>query len=91
MPTWVINSRVVLMLRLICHDERIYKQIIFCKTSLSIKVTSIFLHKITGLAQSLPKATINPSTKPAKVEPKRFFPSVSFQFHFDQITSTKLS
>ena len=46
---------------------------------------------ITGLAQSLPKATIDPSTKPAKVERKRFFPSFSFQFHFDQITSTKVS
>ena len=63
MRTSVINSRVVLTLRLICHDERIYEEIIFCKTSLSINVDCIFLHKITGLVQNLPKATINPSTK----------------------------
>ena len=55
MRTSVINSRVVLTLRLICHDERIYEE--------SINVDCIFLHKITGLVQNLPKATINPSTK----------------------------
>ena len=44
--TSVINSQIVLILRLICHDQRIYEQIIFCKTGLSIKVTDcIFLHK----------------------------------------------
>ena len=46
MRTSVINSQIVLILRLICHDQRIYEQIIFCKTGLSIKVTDcIFLHK----------------------------------------------
>ena len=63
MPTSVVNSRVVLIVHLICHDERVYKQIILCKTSLSIKVNCTFLHKIIGLAQNLPKATINPSAK----------------------------
>ena len=44
MRTSVINSQIVLILRLICHDQRIYEQIIFCKTG--IKVTDcIFLHK----------------------------------------------
>ena len=45
MRTSVINSQIVLILRLICHDQRIYEQIIFCKTGLSIKVNCIFLHK----------------------------------------------
>ena len=46
-----------------CNDERVYKEIILCKTSLSVKVNCTFLHKIIGLAQNLPKATINPSAK----------------------------
>ena len=53
-----------MMLHLICHDERVYEEIIpLCKTRLSIKVDHTFLHKITGLVQNLPKATINLSTK----------------------------
>ena len=43
----------LLIVRLICHDEKVYEEIIFCKT-ISIKVNCIFLHKITGLAQNLP-------------------------------------
>ena len=64
MPTLIINSQVVLMIRLICHDERVYEKIIpLGETSLSIKVSCTFLHKMTALVQKLPKATINPSTK----------------------------
>ena len=63
MRTSVINSQIVLILRLICDDQRIYEQITFCKTSLCIKVNCIFLHKLTGLVQNLHKATINPPTK----------------------------
>ena len=33
MPIPVINSRVVLIVRLICHDEKVYEEIIFSKTS----------------------------------------------------------
>ena len=33
MPTSVINSRVVLIVRLICHDEKVYEEVIFCKIS----------------------------------------------------------
>ena len=33
MPTSVINSRAVLIVRLICHDEKVYEEIIFCKAS----------------------------------------------------------
>ena len=32
-PTSVINSRVALMVRLICHNEKVYEEVIFCKTS----------------------------------------------------------
>ena len=33
MPTSVINSRVVVIVRLICRDEKVYEKIMFCKTS----------------------------------------------------------
>ena len=33
MPTLDMNSRAVLIVRLICHDEKVYEEIIFCKTS----------------------------------------------------------
>ena len=35
MPTLVIDSHVVVIFRLICPDERVYEEIIFCKTKLS--------------------------------------------------------
>ena len=37
MPTCtsVMNSRVVLIVHLTCHDEKVYEKIIFCKTSSS--------------------------------------------------------
>ena len=79
MPTLIINSQVVLMLRLICNDERVYEEIIpLCKTSLRIKVNCTFLHKIKGPVKNLPKATINPSTK--KNLNLWDFPLFSFQF-----------
>ena len=49
MPTLVINCRFVLIYsiaRLICHDEVVYEEIIFCKTSLiSIKSIEHISHK----------------------------------------------
>ena len=39
MPTSVINPRVVLIVRLICRDEKVYEKIIFCKTSSSSGLT----------------------------------------------------
>ena len=33
MPTSVINSRVVLIVCFICHDKKVYEEIIFCKAS----------------------------------------------------------
>ena len=86
MPTSVIISQLVLTLRLICHAERVYKQIILCKTSLSIKVNCFFLHKITALVQNLLKATINPSTK-KKLNLWDF--SLPLAFSFTLHTSTK--
>ena len=86
MPTSVINSRVVLIVPLICHDERVYKQIILCKTSLSIKVNSLFLHKITALVQNLPKATI--TLLPRKNWTYGIFPFLSFYFHSSYVNKT---
>ena len=44
MPTLVRDSQVVLIVHLICPDERVYKEIIFCKTKLiSIKVKKVKL------------------------------------------------
>ena len=54
MPTLDINSQAVLIFRLICHDEKVYEENIFCKASQYKKVNCIFLNKITGLAQNLP-------------------------------------
>ena len=33
MPTLDINSQAVLIFRLICHDEKVYEENIFCKAS----------------------------------------------------------
>ena len=54
---------------------------IFCKTSLRIKVNCIFLHKITGLVQNLPKATISPSTT-KKLNLRDFALPLAFSFIF---------
>ena len=61
MPTCtsVINYRVVLIVRLICPDEKVYEEIIFAN-QVSIKVNCIFLHKITGLAQDFPISNNQP-------------------------------
>ena len=42
MPTLVRDSQVVLIVRLICPDERVYKENIFCKTRIiRIKVQKV--------------------------------------------------
>ena len=86
MHTSVINSRVVLIVPLICHVERVYKQIIPCKKSLSIKVNCVFLHKITALVQNLPKATI--TLLPRKNWTYGIFPFLSFYFHSSYVNKT---
>ena len=77
-PTSVINSRVVLIVRLICHDEKVYQEIIFCKAS-QIEVNCIFLHKITGLAQNLPISNKQPFYQ-EEIKLIRFLPSFTFSF-----------
>ena len=59
MPTSVINSLVVLIVPLICPDEKVYEEITFAK-QVSIKVNCIFFHKITELAQDLPISNKQP-------------------------------
>ena len=86
-PTSVINSQVVLILRLIWNAERVYEENILGKTSLSIKVNSLFLHKTTALVQNLPKATQQSPFYQEKIEPMGFFPSLAFIFTLH--TSTK--
>ena len=87
-PTSVINSQVVLILRLIWNAERVYEENILGKTSLSIKVNSLFLHKTTALVQNLPKATQQSPFYQEKIEPMGFFPSFSFQFHSSYVNKT---
>ena len=45
MPTLVKNCRIVLIVRSICHDEIVYEEIIFCKTSLCIKAIEFSITK----------------------------------------------
>ena len=151
MPTSVINSLVVLIVRLICHDEKVYEEIIFCKTSryksqlhfpsqnnrtytkldceqslrmvtrtrksseasesrgepgeeaLSSSLSANSLSPVLpsldstdwrgtarSLTQNLPISNNQPFYQ-EEIKPVGFFPSFSLQFHFDQITSTKVT
>ena len=85
MLTSVINPRVVLIVRLICHDENVYEEIIFCKTS-QYKSQLHFPSQNNRTCKRL--TYMQQSTL---IKPVEFFPSFSFQFHFDQITSTKVT
>ena len=89
MPTLDINSRAVLIVRLICHDEKVYEETYFAQ-QVSIKVNYTFLHKIPGLAQNLPIGNNQPFYQ-EEIKPMGFFPSFSFQFYYDQTTSTKVT
>ena len=85
MLTSVINLRVVLIVRLICHDENVYdKEIIFCKTS----QYKSQLHFPSQYNRTCTKLTLsdNQPFYQEEINPMGFFPSFSFQFHFDQIT-----
>ena len=90
MPSSDINSRAVLIVRFICHNEKVYEEITFCKTSQYKKVNCIFLHIITGLAQNLPLSNNQPFYQ-EEIKPMGLFRFFSFQFHFDQITSRKVT
>ena len=80
MPTCtsVINSRVVLIVRLICPDENVYEEIIFCKAS---KYKSQ-LHFPSHNNRTCTKLTLsnNQPFYQEEIKPMGFFPSFSFQF-----------
>ena len=90
MPTLVRNSQVVLIVSLICHDERVYEEMIFCKTSIRIKVNCIFLQKIAGLLENLPKTTINPSTT-KKLNLRDFSLLLALSFILIKLLQTKVA
>ena len=89
MPTSVINSRAVLIVRLICHDEKVYEEIIFCKAS----QYKSQLHFPSHNNQTCTKRTYKQQLifYQEEIKPMGFFPSFRIQFHFDQITSTKVT
>ena len=65
MPTSVINSRLVLIVRLICHDEKVYEKNTVCKVS-KYKSQLHFPSQNNRTCTKLTYkqfATINPSTK----------------------------
>ena len=63
MPTVVINSREVLIVPLICHDERVYKQIILCQTSFKYQSQLLFPSQNNSTRTKLTKSNNHPSTK----------------------------
>ena len=89
MPTSVINSRVVLIVRLICHDKKVYEEIIFYKTS----EYKSQLHFPSQYNRNCTKLTLsdNHPFYQEEIKPMGFSPSFSFQFQIDQITSTKVT
>ena len=76
MPTSVINSRAVLIVRLICHDEKVYEEIIFCKAS----QYKSQLHFPSQNNRTCPKLTYKQQSTLIKWD---FSLPFSFQFHFD--------
>ena len=89
MPTSVINSRVVLIVRLICHVGKVYEEIIFCKTS-QYKSQMHFPSQNNQTCTKLTLSNNQPFCQ-EEINSMGFFPSFSFQFHFDQIRSTKVT
>ena len=89
MLTSVINSRAILIVCLICHDEKVQEEIIFCKTS----QYKSQLHFPSHNNQTCTKRTYKQQSilYQAEIKPMGFLPSFSIQFHFDQITSTKVT
>ena len=62
MPTVVINSRVVLIVPLICHDERVYKQIILCQASFKYQSQLLFPSQNNSTRTKRTKTNNHPST-----------------------------
>ena len=85
MPTLNINSRAVLIVCLICHVEKVYEENIFCKTSQHKSQ----LHFPSQNTRTCTKRTYKQQS--TLIKPMGIFPSFSFQFHYDQTTSTKVT
>ena len=85
MLTLDINSRAVLIVRLICHDEKVYEENIFCTTSQHKSQ----LHFPSQNTRTCTKLTYKQQS--TLIKPMGFFPSFSFQFYYDQTTSTKVT
>ena len=85
MPTSVINSWTVLIVRLICHDEKVYEKIIFCKA----RQYKSQLHFPSQNNRTCRKLTYKQQS--TLIKPVGFFPSFNFQFHYDQSSSTKVT
>ena len=77
MPTLVVNCRVVLIysiVRLISHDQIVYEEIIFCKTSSRIK--SIELSELSELSFTM-------YNRAARAVQRRQRPEAKEQWHND--------
>ena len=79
----------LLIVRLICHDEKVYEEIIFCKAS----QYKSQLHFPSQNNRTCTKRTYKQQSifYQEEIQPMGFFPSFSIYFNFDQITSTKVT
>ena len=84
MPTLDMNSRAVLIVRLICHDEKVYEEIIFCKAS----QYKSQLHFPSQNNRTCPKLTYKQQSTLFKWD---FSLPFSFQFHFDYVNKNDVS
>ena len=86
MPTSVVNPRIILIVGLIFHDERVYEENIFYKTNLRIKVNCIFLHKIKQQDFDKPNVSDNQTILQRESSTYGIFPFFCFK-----ITSAKVT
>ena len=90
MPTLDINSQAVLIVRLICHDEKVYEENIFCKAS-HYKSQLHFPSQNNRTCTKLPYkqfATINPSTK-KKLNLWDFSLPLAFSFNKSDVSASR--
>ena len=94
LPTFVINCRVVLICsiaRLICHDEIVYEEIIFCKTSSCIKSIEHSFSKWQDLSVHKTNLGDNQTFYQVNVEScmRDFFLRLAFSFTFMNLRQQK--
>ena len=90
MPTSDINSQAVLIVRLICHDEKVYEETIFCKAS-HYKSQLHFPSQNNRTCTKLTYkqfATINPSTK-KKLNLWDFSLPLAFSFNKSDVSASR--